>query len=373
MQRNSLYLFTVFGVAVRVHVTWLIIFVLVTWSLAAVYFPGEYRGWSPAAYWFVGVVTSLLFFASVLVHELAHSVVARLQGMNVRDIVLFVFGGVSELEGEPGSAQHEFLMALVGPLTSFLIGLASLSVWLLTKAAYQYVPAAAFYLFWINTLLGIFNLIPGFPLDGGRVLRSIIWGVTRDLRLATRLASLIGSFVAYAFIFIGIWQVFAGRFVSGLWIAFIGWFLNSAAQTSYASMVISDLLASHTVAELVNRDYPTVSDDLTVEALVRDYILGQGRRSLPVMQQGRYAGLVTVHSVRAVQREKWQTTRVGDAMIPADKVYGVTPAASLSSAIGKMAREGVHQLVVLDDGRLVGMLARDAVLEFIRTHAELGA
>jgi Zn-dependent protease len=372
MQRNSLYLFTLFGVPIRVHVTWLIIFVLITWSLAAAYFPSEYKGWPPGLYWIVGFVTSILFFVSVVLHELAHSVVAKARGMKVRDIVLFIFGGVSELEGEPGSAPTEFLMAMVGPLTSFVIGLVSLEIWSLTKAVHPAASAAAFYLFWINMLLGVFNLIPGFPLDGGRLLRALLWGATGDLKRATRWATRVGSLVAYGLIFIGIWQAMSGRFVNGLWLAFIGWFLYNAAQSGYSNLVVKDVLASRTVGELVNRDYPTVQMDLSLEALVHDHILGQGRRSLPVMLDGRYAGLVTVHNVQSVPREKWPVSRVADVMIPAERVYSISTGDSLWDALQQMTQEGVHQLAVTDNGQFVGILARDAILGFLKVHAELG-
>jgi Zn-dependent protease/CBS domain-containing protein len=372
MQRNSLHLFTIFGIPIRVHVSWLIIFVLITWSLAAAYFPSQYKGWTPSAYWTIGIITSLLFFLSVLLHELAHSVIARLRGMNVRDIVLFVFGGVSELGGEPGSAGTEFIMALVGPLTSFAIGVVSLAVWRITKPANGPISAVAYYLFWINMLLGVFNLIPGFPLDGGRVLRSIIWGVTGNLRKATRAATAMGNFIAYVFIFVGIWQVFAGQWVNGLWIAFIGWFLHSAAQSSYSTMIIKDLLSGHTVSELVNRDYPKIPSGMSVDALVHDYIL-KGRRCLPVIEGDRYIGLITVHNVQAAPRERWHEVRVADVMIPAERVYAVPPDGSLWSALEQMTEKGVHQLAVLDKGSFTGMLARDAVMGFLRMHAELNA
>ena len=211
MERNSVYLFKVFGIPIRVHVSWLIIFALITLILAANYFPNEsHHQWAAWIYWVLGIVTSLLFFVSVLLHELAHSVVARRRGMKVRDIVLFIFGGVSELGDEPGSAATEFIMAFVGPLTSFVLGGLSLLLYWLTRDVSEPVSAIANYLGFINILLGIFNLIPGFPLDGGRVLRAILWGITGDLQRSTRWASRMGSFFAYAFIFVGIfWMVFA--------------------------------------------------------------------------------------------------------------------------------------------------------------------
>ena len=372
MERHSVYLFKVFGIPIRIHISWLIIFVLITWSMVA-YFgkEREYSGWAPQTYWIAGIATSLLFFFSVLLHELAHSVVARLRGMKVRDIILFVFGGVSELGEEPGSASTEFLMAFVGPLTSFVIGVVCLGIYFLAKTVSQPVSAVAYYLFFINVILGVFNLIPGFPLDGGRVLRSVLWGITGDLHRATRWATRMGVFVAYAFIFIGIWQVFAGQVINGIWLAFIGWFLNSAAQGSYSSMVVKHFLGGHTVREVMNRDWPKIAADMPLETLVNDYFLAQGRRCAPVTEGDRIVGLVTVHSVKATPREHWAAMRVGDVMVPMERVKAVQPDRDLWSALEQMTGEGVNQLAVVEDGRLVGMLARDAVMGFLRTRAEL--
>ncbi len=257
--------------------------------------------WPAATYWIVGITTSLLFFLSVLLHELAHSVVARRRGMKVRDIVLFIFGGVSELGDEPGSAATEFIMAFVGPLTSFVLGVVSLALYWLTRHVNEPVSAVAYYLFFINIILGLFNLIPGFPLDGGRVLRAILWGITGDLQRSTRWATRMGSFIAYAFIFVGIcWIVFLREYMNGLWFVFIGWFLNNAAQSSYSNMLVKHVLGGHTASEIVNRNCPRVAPDLPMDALVNNYILAQGLRCLPVVEGERLLGLVTWQSVKAI-------------------------------------------------------------------------
>jgi Zn-dependent protease len=371
MFQNSIRLFSLFGIPIKVHVSWIIIFFLITWSLAAGYFPHQHPNWDPRLYWVVGIVTSLCFFLSVLLHELAHSVVARLRGMEVRDIVLFVFGGVSEIKDEPASAGIEFTMAFVGPLMSFIIGGVSYILYLLLRGVSEPAAATALYLSWINLLLGAFNLVPGFPLDGGRVLRSIVWGITRDLEKATRWAVRSGTFVAYGLIFLGIWAVFGGNVVGGLWFVFIGWFLNSAAQSAQSQSLIKHLLAGHAVREAVNRDCARVPADMSLDTLVHDHILAEGRRCLPVVEEGRIVGIVTVHNVKLAPRDQWERIRVRDVMVPMEEVKAVKQEEDLWTAFRRMSEEDVNQLAVTDDGRFVGMIGRDALMGFMRLRAEL--
>jgi Zn-dependent protease/predicted transcriptional regulator len=372
MERNSVYLFKIFGIPIRVHFTWLLIFALLTFLLVTNYFPhASHYQWPAWVYWLVGIVTSLLFFFSVLLHELAHSVVARRRGMKVRDIVLFIFGGVSELGDEPESAQTEFIMALVGPLTSFAIGAVSLLLYWLTRKLNEPVSAVAYYLFFINVLLGLFNLIPGFPLDGGRVLRAILWGITGDLQRSTRWASRLGSFVAYAFIFAGIClMAFLHDYWNGVWFIFLGWFLNNAALSSYSNMFVKHVLGGHTASEIVNRNCARVPPDLPMDAVVNHHILAQGLRSLPVVEGERLMGLVTWQSVKAVPPEQWSRMRAADAMIPVERVQTIRPDCDLWKALEQMSGEGASELVVAQEGQLVGLLTRDAIMGFLQLHAE---
>jgi Zn-dependent protease/CBS domain-containing protein len=372
MERNSVYLFKLFGIPIRVHFSWLIIFVLVTLLLVTNYFPNaSHYQWPTWTYWVVGIITSLMFFASVLLHELAHSVVARWRGMEVRDIVLFIFGGVSELVGEPESAQTEFIMAFVGPLTSFAIGAVSLLLYGLTRAVNEPVSAVARYLGFINIFLGVFNLIPGFPLDGGRVLRAILWGITGDLQRSTRWASRLGSFFAYAFIFAGIYMMlFLQALWNGLSLIFIGWFVNNAALSTYSNLLIKHVLGGHTANEIVNRNCSRVPPDLPMDAVVNNYILAEGLRCLPVVEGERLLGLVTWQSVRAVPPDRWPRMHAVDAMIPIEQVKAVRPDCDLWNALEQMGGEGVSQLAVAQDGRLVGLLTRDAIMGFLQLHAE---
>jgi len=372
MERNSIRVATIFGIPIRVHLSWLFIFLLVTLVLATGYFPSEYPHWPYAAYWATGLATSLLFFVSVLLHELAHSVVAVWRGMRVRDIVLFVFGGVSQIAEEPASAGTEFLMTLVGPLTSFIIGFGALALVGLGGIRNQYLGAMVLYLGRINIMLGVFNLIPGFPLDGGRLLRAAIWAVTRDLWKATRWATRMGVLVSYAFILFGAWLILTGNWTSGLWMALIGWFLNNAANASFHRMVLKQSLKGHAVRDIMSLDCPAVSGPLNVADLVRDYVLARGDRCVPVVDGDRVVGIVTLHTIKGVPPERWPETDVSQVLIPMERVKWVGPDEELWAAFQEMTEEGVNQLPVIQDGRLVGLIRRDMLMGFLRARAELG-
>ncbi len=325
MVKGSFTLGRVAGISINIHISWLIIFVLVTWSLAVSYFPQQYPDWSAPLYWSLGVSASLLFFASVLLHELAHSLVARSRGIPVRAITLFIFGGVSEIAQEPTTPGTELLMALVGPVTSFLLAGFFGFLWLLARSIDSPLSALNLYLASINGILGGFNLIPGFPLDGGRVLRAILWGITGSLERATRYASLVGQGIAYLFILLGIWQVVTGNWINGLWIAFIGWFLDNAAQTSYRQVAMKRMLSGHTVGEAMNRDCYAIAPTVTLERFIHEHILGTGRRCFPVVEGGEVIGLLTLHNVKEVPRERWAAVMAREVMTPLDQLRSVKP------------------------------------------------
>jgi Zn-dependent protease/predicted transcriptional regulator len=372
MLKNAIRVARIGGISINIHVSWILIFVLVTWSLAVGYFPQNYPDWSQILYWSVGVGTSLLFFVSVLLHELAHSFVARARGLPVHDITLFIFGGVSQLEDEPETAGTEFVMALVGPLTSVILGVCFGGVWLAARGLSEPVAALGLYLGWINFLLGAFNLIPGFPLDGGRVLRSILWQATGDLQRSTRWASLVGQGVAYLFILWGIWRIFTGDWVGGLWIAFIGWFLDNAASSSYQQLTIRNLLAGHKVSEVMSRECLEVDPDTTLDRVINEHVLPRGARCFPVVEGGLVRGLLTIHNIKGVSQDRWSSTPVEKVMTPLDGLKKVSPDDELWAAMRDMTEEGVNQLPVMDDGHLMGMLGRDNIVSFIKVKGELG-
>jgi len=369
MNRSTISLGRILGIPVGLDYSWFLIFALLTWSLATSYFPAEFKNWSVTQYWIVGAVTVILLFVSVLLHELGHSVVALRYKIPVRSITLFVFGGIAQIGAEPPSAMAEFRIAIAGPITSFALALFFGS---LQPVASIFAPllAIAKYLAYINGTLGLFNLIPGFPLDGGRVFRAIIWGTTHSLRRATLIAASLGRFIAYFFIVLGVWQMFSGNFGNGLWIAFIGWFLESAASSQIHQQTIHDLLAGHHVADAMRRDYATILPDTTLEQLINQHILGNDQRSLVVKQDDRVAGLLTLHNVKAIPSSNWLTTTAAQVMIPVGQMRRIRPDAELVDALGEMDRDGVNQLPVMVDDRILGVLGRDDVISFLRTVSE---
>jgi len=361
-----------FGISIKLHYSWFIIFVLVTWALATGYFPDSYPKWSLAAYWGIGVATSLLFFVSVLAHELSHSLVAQTAGIPVKSITLFVFGGVSQISKEPGSANTEFRMALAGPLSSLVLGGIFWGIHIAVKGASEPLAGLTFWLAWINAALAGFNLIPGFPMDGGRVLRSIIWWRTGNLRNSTRIASIIGRAIGYLFIFGGIFWIFWGNWLNGLWIALIGWFLETAAAGSYQQLAFQDILRGHKVSEVMTRECPAVSPKLTIEQLVHEYVLNSGRRCFPVVEDSHLLGLITLNDIKGVSREHRLTKTVKETMTPLEKLKSVQPNDDLANVLQLLTTEDINQLPVIENNNIVGMIARDNLLSFIRTRSELG-
>jgi Zn-dependent protease/predicted transcriptional regulator len=370
MVRQGVPLGRVLGIPIGLDYSWFLIFGLITWSLAASYFPAQYPDWPGMLYWITGLVTSLLFFASVLLHELGHAVVARRFGVPVRSITLFVFGGVAQIGQEPPSAGAEFWIALAGPVVSGALAVVFDG---LRNAAVPATPLQALgtYLVYINAMLALFNLIPGYPLDGGRIFRAIVWEATHSLRRATQIAAGLGRLIAYLFIVIGVWQIVTGHLFNGLWIVFIGWFLESAAASSGRQVAIHDLLAGHHVRELMIQDYPTLSPDLSLETLIHDHILATGRHSFPVVQDGRLMGLLTLDEIRTVPRAQWPATRVEAAMTPRSRVMTVGPDAELADAFDALSAGEAAVVPVVETDRLLGVLSRNRVIAFLRARALL--
>jgi len=362
----------IFGIDVNIDSSWLIVFVLITWTLAGSYFPAQYTGWDRWLYWTVGVATSVLFFASVLAHELAHSLVAIRQGEKVRSITLFIFGGVAQITEEPDRALKEFFMAIVGPLSSLAIALAFGVLWLAVRGFSESVGALARYLAMSNVLLAFFNLIPGFPLDGGRVLRAVIWGLSGNLRTATLVASSFGQGIALLFMLWGVWQVFSGAFINGLWIAFIGWFLRNASVSGYRQVVIRDMLQDVRVEDLMSRDFEAVSPDLTIQQIVDDYVLRRRDHAYPVADGGHLRGIICLHDIKAVPRQRWASTLVGEVMTPWEKLATVSAEDDGNTVLTSMNIHNVGQLPVVEGDRVVGMLRRGDVIRFMQLRGELG-
>jgi Zn-dependent protease/CBS domain-containing protein len=368
-------LFRIFGFDILIHWSWLLIFALLTWSLATGYLPDVYPGWTRGRYWITGAVTTVLFFASVLAHELSHSLVARRRGLPVENITLFVFGGVSALGGEPRSAREEFWIAIVGPLTSFAAAVVFGVIWALTRDVEPpQIHAVAGYLAFINVAVGIFNLLPGFPLDGGRVLRSAVWGARGNMLEATRIASIAGRVIAGLMIALGILTAFTGGGFGGFWFILIGWFLWSAAENSYQQLLLSRTLHGLTAGALVQPGVPRVPPDTTLRRLANDYILAQQRRAFFVAPDGgEPLGLVTLSDLQKAPESQWDTLTVFRAMTPRERLITVTPQTDAQSALELMARHDLNQLPVVAGGSVVGLLTRGALMRAIQLRQQLGS
>jgi len=355
------------GIPIRLDSSWFLIFALVTWTLAAGYYPAEFKGWPRWEYWMIGAVTAIMFFISVVLHELSHSLVARHFGTSVQSITLFIFGGVSRLGGGPASATRELLIAAAGPAASLLLA-AVFGV--LEPAASALEPALALlrYLAYINLMLGLFNLIPGFPLDGGRVFRAIVWGVTHDADRATRVAGTVGRVVGYLFVLFGVWQILGGNFINGLWISFIGWFLENAAMSEMQGQAVLEILTGHKVREAMRPDYTSVPADRTLQQLVDGHVLAHGQRSFLVERDDRVVGLLTLHGNTRQPRPSWPTLRAEDVMIPKTEMRTTRRDADLRDVLEHMDRDGVNQLPVIENGHAVGMVSREDIIGFLRDH-----
>jgi len=366
MTRHYVPLGRIFGISIGLDYSWFLIFVLFAWTLARGYYPAAYPTWSGAEDWGMGAVTALMLFVCVLLHELGHAVVAMGYKVPVRRITLFLFGGVSQIEGEPPSAVAEFWIALAGPAVS---GALAVLFALLRPAVAAVSPLLALttYLAYINGGLAVFNLIPGFPLDGGRILRAILWSSTHNLRTATVIAANVGRFIGFVFIVWGVSQIFGGDFGNGLWIAFIGWFLESAATAQVQQQNVESLLTGHRASEAMNPHYDSIPAATHLHELVDRHILGRGSRSFMVTQDDKVVGLVTVHQIAAVPRDRWASTSVADAMTPIARVKRIGPNTGLWAAMTEMHRDGVNQLPVTENGRILGLLTRGDVISYLRT------
>lgn len=371
MSRSSIPLGRILGIPIGLDYSWFVIFGLLTWMLATNYYPSEFKDWPPLLYWFMGAVTAIMLFVSVLLHELGHSFVALQHGIPVRGITLFLFGGVAQIGAEPPSARAEFLIAIAGPSVSLSL---AILFYALQPLAVGIEPLAglATYLAFINLALVLFNLVPGYPLDGGRVFRAMMWTITGSLQRATLIAANVGRGFAFLMIIVGVWQMFQGNLGGGLWIAFIGWFLDNAASAQVRQVTVQGLLAGHTVGQAMSTRCTIIPEGLTLQRLVDDHILAGGQRCYFVNRGTETVGLMTLHQLQEVPRADWATTTVAQAMISSTQLKHTAPDSGLWSALQQMDRDGVNQLPVIRDHRFLGMLSREDVVGFLRTVQELG-
>ena len=365
----------IFGVEIGLHYSWFIIALLITFSLAG-QFQENNPGWSDGLRWGISIVTAVLFFASIVVHELSHAIVAKLRGLPVRSITLFALGGVAQIEKEAADAKTEFWMGIIGPITSFLIGVVCLAItvalgWTPPDFPQRPLPAMLMWLGVINIGLAIFNMIPGFPLDGGRVLRGIVWWVTGNAVRATRIAARVGQVIAFVMILYGLLQFFRGAGFNGLWMAFIGWFLLSASRESYAQMVISEGLRGLRVGDVMSRDFPVVDAHANLQTFAEEHLTRTGRRFWVVTLNGQPEGIITPNEISTVPRNRWPYTTVGDVMRPLDATRTVNPNIPVTEALEVMSLQDLNQLPVMNEKGLAGLISRSHILQLIQTRAEL--
>ncbi len=372
---GSYRLLRLFGIDVLVHWSWLAIFALLTWWLAHGFFKDEYGDWSVGQRWGAAVAAALAFFGSILLHELAHSLVAKREGLPVKSITLFIFGGVSALGADPQTPGQEFRVAIVGPLVSVILALVFgiiTAVAFLSDAGDSPPAAVTLYLSIINFALGVFNMLPGYPLDGGRVLRAGLWARGRNLLTATRRASMAGTFIAFGLIAVGVVSILAGNFIGGAWFIVIGWFLRNVSEASYKQLLSRSTLEGTRVADLVNRSFEAAPPDVSLSTLANEYMLAGGRRCIPIVVAGDLLGLVTMRDLKRVPREEWETNSAFKAMTPREKLYEVDVQEDIAVALEIMAGKNVNQLPVREFGRFVGFITRADVLRLIQVRSELG-
>jgi Zn-dependent protease len=370
MPQHNIPLGKVLGIQIGLDYSWFVIFALLTWMLAGSYYPGEFKNWSPLLYWLMGAVTAIMLFVSVTLHELGHSVVALWYRIPVRSITLFLFGGVAQIGAEPPSARAELLIAIAGPLVSLILAIL-FYVAQPVVTGIEPLSGLAKYLAYINTALVLFNLIPGYPLDGGRVFRAIVWAVTGSMSRSTVIAANVGRLCALVLIFTGTYQMFSGNLGTGLWIALIGWFLDTAASVQIQQVTLRSLLAGHPVTQAMSTRYAIVPETLTVQQLVDEQILRSGQRCFLVNRGDTTLGLITLHRIKDTPREKWATTRAAEVMLPFKQLKCVDPDTELWSALENMDSSGVNQMPVVRAERVVGMLSREDAITFLRTLQEL--
>lgn len=372
-RKGSLELFKVAGVQVEIDYSWIIIAILVWWSLSSGYFPNRYPGHSLGSYWIAGAVGTVLFFASVLGHELSHAALANRLHENVSRITLFIFGGMAHMSGEPQTAGDEFKIAAVGPLSSFVF---AAIFWIIGRALESvHAPdlwvAVFSYLAFINVALAVFNLLPGFPLDGGRILRAILWRYWSNFRRASAAAADWGNTIAWGLIALGALEIFGGGLVGGIWMIFIGLFLRGAAAASYQSVIMEQILARARVADLMIREPISIAPETSVSDAIDRYFLHYGYTGFPVVRDGRAMGILSLRGVRESPREERANRHVLDIMTPVNENLTIAPTATIADAMHRMADADSGRLLVLDGERLTGLLTRSQIARYVHLRSQL--
>ncbi len=366
-------LFKILGFEVGIDLSWIIIAVLIAWSLSTGFFPFQYRGLSTQTYWIMGIVGALGLFFSIIVHEFSHSLVARNFGIPMKGITLFIFGGVAEMGEEPSNAKAEFFMAIVGPLASLALALIFYGLYMLGVGGAwpETVNGVVKYLSMINGLLAFFNLIPAFPLDGGRVLRSVLWKIKGNLRWATRVSSQVGSGFGIFLIIFGFMRIFSGNFIGGMWFALIGLFVQNAAKMSYQQMITRQALEGEQVRRFMKSDPVTVPPDITVDEFVDKYVYQLFYKLYPVAENGHLKGCITTKEIKELPRDQWKKKKIKDLNISCSEEIMVQPDDDAMKAISIMKRNNMSRLMVVENEKLQGVIVLKDLLEFLNLKVDL--
>lgn len=373
MFSRRIHLFTLLGFRVGLDLSWFLLAILLVWSLTVGYFPSAVPGLGGSTYFWMGIVGALGLFASIVFHEFAHALVARRFDLPMGGITLFIFGGIAEMEDEPATPKAEFNMAIAGPIASLFLGGVFYALAGVLGDGNQVVAAVVGYLGLINLLLAAFNMLPAFPLDGGRVLRSVLWWVNGDLRKSTRIAAMAGAILGAALMVLGVINIVSGAFVAGMWQLLIGFFIQSAAGASRSQIEMREGLKNIRVRDVMNKDVVGVPPHITVASLVHDYVYRYYHKFFPVIgEDGRVLGCVRLASVREVPRERWGEVRVADVMEPVSDSNRLGPAESAVDALRRMQKGGVSRFLVMQGGRLLGVLSMRDVLNALTVRLDLG-
>jgi Zn-dependent protease/predicted transcriptional regulator len=376
MELRGLHLLRIRGIQIVIDYSWFIIFFLVLYMMAESYFPETHQQFTTIQYWLMGFAATTLLFASVLLHELAHSFVAIKHGVLVSSIRLFVFGGVAQVSSEPRSGRHEFLIALAGPATSMALAFFFGGIYflMLLSGLFPSVAAVAWYLASANVILAIFNMIPGFPLDGGRILRAILWDRWNDMARATKVVSQIGNGFALFLILFGMLQFLVTQsLISGLWLIFIGLFLKQSATGSYQAVVLRQALAGVQIRQIMTENIVTVDWLTSVDELVRDYVYKHQFTTFPVFHLGEFIGMVSLEEVKAIPKELWGFKQVRDIMTQIESVPSLKPTDDATEALARMVSSDIGCMPVLEEGHLVGIVSRRDIMNLFKIKSDLGA
>ncbi len=353
---------TIMGIPLRLHFSWFIVFGLITWSLSTRYFPRAAPDLPVAAYWIKGILAALLLFASVAFHELSHSYIAKKYHVSITSITLFIFGGVAQMKGEPPHPKAEFRIAIAGPISSFLLSAFFFLIAINTGGG----PKALFsYLAQINFILGAFNLIPGFPMDGGRILRAALWRRTKDFFYATQMASNFGQKIALFFLLFGLFLIFTGS-PGGLWLSLIGWFLYMAAQSIQQQATLQEALSNIKVKNVMAGDIVTVNSSIPVDEAVNKYFLRYGYGGFPVMDDGKFLGIITLKEIKNVPREDWSKVKVSDVLVPHNKKWEMTPDSHVMRALELMIKEDKGRIIVMENDKILGLITRNGIARYLQ-------